>query len=234
MSLPVINAPTYTLHLRSKDGLIKYRPYTVKEEKLLLMALESKDDNQIFEAVVQSCQLCVLDNIDVSLLPIFELERLILAIRSKSVGEVVDFKLPCPSCEEPTKLNIDLTNVKEILNEDIIDKLMLNDDYGVKFRIPTSKDIISVNREKKADESVDYLIACIESVYDKENVYTFDDYSYEEKIQFMESLTLDHVKTIKEQFMDKLPKNTISIDHKCPKCKKKIKQDIENLIDFFI
>ena len=151
MSLPVINAPTYSLHLRSKNGPIRYRPYTVKEEKLLLMALESKDDNQIFEAVVQSCQLCVLDNVDVSLLPIFELERLILAIRSKSVGEVVEFKLPCPECEEPTKLNIDLNEVKEILNEDIIDKLMLNDDYGIKFRIPSSKDIISVNREKSAD-----------------------------------------------------------------------------------
>jgi len=234
MSLPVINAPTYTIDLLSRNGPVRYRPYTVKEEKLLLMAVESKEENQIFEAVVQSCQLCVLDDIDVSRLPIFELEKLILAIRSKSVGEDVEFRIPCPSCETETKVKIDLTNVKENLHEDIIDKLMLNDDYGIKFKIPTSNDIINVNREKNSEDSIDYLIACIESVYDKENVFNFDDYSHKEKVDFMNSITLDHIKTIKEKFMDKLPKNTITVNYKCPKCKKKIEETVENLIDFFI
>ena len=124
--------------------------------------------------------------------------------------------------------------MKENLHEDIIDKLMLNDDYGIKFKIPTSNDIINVNREKNSEDSIDYLIACIESVYDKENVFKFDDYSHKEKVDFMNSITLDHIKTIKEKFMDKLPKNTISVNYKCPKCKKKIEETVENLIDFFI
>jgi hypothetical protein len=233
MSLPKLEIPVYSVKLNDLNKTVKYRPYTVKEEKALLMALESKDEKEIFETSIRCCDSCLItDSVKIEDVSLLDLETLIISIRSKSVGESVKFKATCESCKKDTDLNLDLTEMKCEQPKKPQDEIMLDGTYGVKLKSPSLEDVYSgiVNG---TDDMVSSILSCIDFVYDKETTYTFKDYTQEEKVEFIENLSLENVKEINDLFIDRLPKNVIDVEFKCPHCGAQNEKRMDNLIDFF-
>ena len=231
MSLPKIDIPTYRAKL--KEGFLKFRPYTVKEEKQLLMASESRDQKLIFETILSLCQSCVLEDIDIMDLPMYDLERILIALRAKSVGEEVKTTVVCDECKSQTDYSINIENIQTEQEDGLQQTIMLNENYGLKMRPPSIR-TTGIDTIVKETDIVNILISCIESVFDKENVYSFDDNTKEEKIEFVESLSVEHLKDITDNFFAKLPFNFIDVKFKCPKCGHAIERRVDSILDFFI
>jgi len=232
MSLPKIDVPLHTVKLEGIKKNVKYRSYTVKEEKLLLMAAESKDQKEISDTVIRLCQGCVITKIDIESLPMTDLEKLMITIRSKSVGEAAKVGLVCPHCEKKTDMSVDLENMIQVGDDTIEDKIMLNKQYGLKLKPPS---LISV--EENASDELNLInnsiISVIDSLFDKDNVYLFSDYSQDEKVEFVDSMSIEDAKKITEGYLEKLPRNVIKLDYECPHCNNKVSRELDNLIDFF-
>ena len=231
MSLPKIDTPTYRAKLNS--GFIKFRPYTIKEEKQMLMASESGDQKIIFETILSLCQACVVDDIDIQDLPMFDLERLLIAMRSKSVGEEIKTSIVCKECGSQTDYSINIENIETEQSDGIKETIMLNDTYGLKLRLPSIKNTGMETIIQDID-IVNIIMACIESVFDKETVYPFDENTEEEKREFVEALSVEHLKEITDNFFTKIPINIVDIKFKCPKCNHTIERKVNNILDFFI
>ena len=233
MSLPTLETPTYKVKLYSVKDPVRYRPYTVKEEKIILMALEDEDSKvDMFDIILTLCQNCVIDDIDLRQIPTFDLEKLVIAIRSKSVGEEIETAIQCPECQQATdfKTNVDKL---ETLNDDFETKFMPSDSCGITLKFPTVSNMSKT--VKTPDEELNDLYrSCIETVFDGENVYPFDQETEEEQIKFIDSMTAEMVADINEKFLSKVPRNYIDIKFKCPKCGHDIDQRMDNLISFFI
>jgi len=232
MSLPKIETPVYRVKLSGIDKHIKYRAYTVKEEKLLLMAAESKNPNEVMDTIMRLCQGCVLDDIKIEDLPVTDLEKLMIFIRSKSVGETAKVGLVCPHCEQKTDMNINLEEVTEVGDPSIENNIMLNDTYGVQLKPPT---LLSVKQNISSQEDAinNAIMSVVDCVYDNENIYKFDDYTDEERLEFIDNLSIENARKITEEYVDKLPKNVIKLNYTCPHCKKEVSKEMDNVIDFF-
>jgi len=233
MALPTLEIPVHSVELRDLNETVKYRPYTVKEEKALLMALESKSEKEIFETSIRCCDSCILtESVKIENLSLLDLETLIISIRSKSVGETVNFKATCEHCEKSMDLNLDLTKIKCEQPKEPQDKIMLDDTYGVKLKTP-SLETVYAGIVNKTDDMISSILSCIDFLYDNETTYSFNDYTEEEKIEFIEKLSLDNVKQINDLFIDRLPKNVIDVSYKCPHCGEQNEKRMDNLLDFF-
>jgi len=233
MSLPKLTIPTYSVKLYSQKTPIKFRPYTVKEEKVILMALESNDKVEMFETMVQLCESCVINDIDIYDLPLFDLEKLVVAIRSKSVGEEVTFMNKCDHCDSRTEVSLNIQNMKNKDESGIINKIMLTEDCGVTLKYPSLKSV-NLHTEKQNEELDDIYKSCIETVFDKETVYTFDDQSKDEQENFINSMTLEMINEINEKFLSKIPTNYLELKYKCPACGENTEKRFDNIISFFI
>lgn len=233
MSLPRVDSPTYLVQLTSIDKKVKYRPYTIGEEKVLLMATESKDPADAMDASVNICQACVLDDIEIQDLPLFDLEKLLIAIRSKSVGEEVDVLATCPHCEEKTEVKINIQKMVTDSNEQPTKKIMLSDKVGITLEYPSIRS--SASRSFIHMMNITEAIrCCISQVFDENEVYSFADQTEEEQTEFIESMSAEHLKTVTDEFFDKMPINVIDMNYTCPHCKKEVERRFENLLDFFI
>lgn len=234
MTLPAIEIPVYEVKLPTLNKTVKYKPYTVKEEKILLMAIESNDEKQIFETSLRCCDSCILDDsVKIEELSVLDLELLMISIRSKSVGETVDVRVTCEECNHTLDIKADITKMKVKKKGKPKDTIMLDETYGVKLKLP-SIDSVYDSLVNKTDELTSTLLACIDFVYDDETTYSFKDYTEEEKTDFIEKMTVENVKKINELFIDKLPSNCIDLSFTCPSCGKENKKTMENLLDFFI
>lgn len=234
MKLPVINVPTYTTTLLSTGQLCTYRPYTVKHEKILLIALESKDLRQIIDAVYNLIDECT-EGVDPRTLPNFDLESLFVQIRSKSVGEGVELSMKCEECDGPTKCNYNLTDFQvegEIL-KDV--KVQINDSVGVALRYPSMWRLRKYLSEdvSNADQLLGTAISCIDYIYDDEQIYKADESSDEDLQEFLGSLTTDQFRQI-TNFIDKSPKLSKSVEFECSSCQHINKVKIEGLESFFM
>ena len=232
MSLPTLKTPTFNIQLSSINKRVKFRPYTVGEEKNILMALQSADNQAIMDKTVEVCQVCVEDDIDIRDLAVFDLEKLIIAIRCKSVGEEVKTGVKCKHCNTSTEVSVNLENIKRKNPEDPQYKIMINDEYGLQLQFPSLKTM--GEGVAPENELIDIIKSSIESVFDSENVFPFDNETEEEKDKFVESLGVDVVKKINEQFLGRIPRNYIDIKFKCPNCGESVSMEVENVLDFFI
>ena len=170
MAIPKIVTPTYECELPSTKQKIKYRPFLVKEEKVLLVALESDDDNSIQDAIIQVLQNCVMTDIKVDKLPIFDFEYLYLKVRAKSVGEVVNLKLKCPDDEKVLvdhALNLDDLQVK--FNPDHKKEISFEKDYGIVMKYPTVKEFKQGQNPSEASFSL--VKDCLSMIYKGEETY---------------------------------------------------------------
>ena len=236
MALPKLNTPTYELEIPSSDEKIKYRPFLVKEEKILMMALESKDNTQIVNAVKDIVTECTFNKIDISKIPMFDTEYIFLQIRSKSVGEVSKLKLLCPDDDKTyVEVEIDLNEVKVQVEDGHTNKIELTDDMGVIMTYPNI-DSFSENgvQDINASNMLDIIGSCMLQIYEEkgEKVYECKDQTKKELTEFIESMNTKQFKDI-QKFFDTMPKLKHEIKVKNPKTKKENKITLTGLNDFF-
>lgn len=237
MPLPTIAVPTYQITLLS-DGTkkLKYRPFLVKEEKILHMAMESEDSQTQIDAMVNVISACTnTEENYVKSLPVFDIEYLFLQIRAKSVGEIVKPMVKCTSCGETVEASIDLTKIGSKKNKNHTNKIQLTDaGIGVVMRYPS---IVTVGKnvatsENSQDLAVDIVVECIEYIYDGEQMYKTSECEKSEIATFVDNLTKEQFEKISE-FFETMPKIKKDLKFKCPECEKTNKIEIEGIENFF-
>lgn len=238
MPLPKIATPTYELELPSSGELIRYRPFLVKEEKVLVIALESEDTKQITTAIKAVLKSCVLTKgIKVETLPTFDIEFLFLNIRGKSVGEELEVNVICPDDGEtqvPITINLDDIQVQKSDNHD--NQIKLDDNIMMELKYPSLDQFIKNNfefDEKNAmQQSFDLIASCIDKIYTEEEVWATADCTKKEMSEFLESMNSTQFKGI-EKFFETMPKLSHTIKVTNPNTKKKSEVVLEGLASFF-
>ncbi len=238
MPLPKIATPTYELELPSTGQTVKYRPFLVKEEKVLVIALESEDNKQITTAIKSVLRNCVLSKgIKVEQLPTFDIEYLFLNIRGKSVGEELEVNVICPD-DETTQVpvKIDLDDIQVQKNEDHTTKVQLDSNLMMELRYPSLEQFIKSNFDftetNQMDQSFELIATCIDKIYNEEEVWAADDCTKKEMNDFLESMNSSQFKEI-EKFFDTMPKLSHTIKITNPKTKVKSEVVLEGLASFF-
>ena len=239
MALPKLTVPEYEAILPSTEKVIKYRPFLVKEEKILLTALEAEDDDIMADAIRQIVNNCVLEELDVFKLPTFDIEYLFLRLRAKSVGEKVTLGLRpwgCPNnegklCEKSTEVEINLEEVKVIKDENHSSKIMLNDEIGVKMKYPDIKNINIIDADS-AITGMNIVRNCVDMVFTKDETFERDSFTDEELDEFIDSLNSDQFKKIKE-FFDTMPTLKYTTKYKCGTCGEEKETILQGLNSFF-
>ena len=230
MSLSFIKVPEYDLTL-SNNNVVKYRPFLIKEEKVLLMAVESRDEAEMNNALINIVQSCTISKIDVTKLPVYDFEYLWLNIRGKSVGEQIDLKLKCPDDEKQTvDYSLKIEDVKPDLNKKFERKIEFQKDYGVIMKVPTIKHIS--NKKTLLDLSYGLVRDCIDQIYNGEEVFESADLSAKELDEFVNHLTTRQFNMIRKYF-ESLPVVSHLIKYKNPKSGKDFTLTLQGASDFF-
>ena len=236
MALPKLNTPTYELEVPSTDEKIKYRPFLVKEEKILLMAMESKDNAQIINAVKDIVSSCTFEKLNVATMPMFDMEFIFLNIRAKSVGEVSKLKILCPDDKKTyASVELDLTKVEVQVGDEHSNKIELTDDMGMIMTYPTIDSFLESGIETvNANNMLDIIGSCVLQIYEQkgEKVYQAKDQTKKELTEFIESMNSGQFKKL-QSFFDTMPKLTHTIQVKNPKTKKTSDVKLTGLNDFF-
>ncbi len=236
MSLPKINAPEYRLNIPSTDEEITYRPFLVKEEKLLLIAHETGDEKATFSAIKDLIKSCVTQELAVDTLPMFDIEYIFLNIRAKSVGEIAKLKIICPDDEKTTvDVEVDLTKINVEMDEAHNARIQLTDDIGVLMSYPTM-DLVeehAVTDSPNPTQQLFKLVAeCIYQIWEGEEVHDATDYSYKEKVEFLDSLSHEQFEKI-QQFFETMPTLKHEIEVTNPKTKVKSTVTLRGIQSFF-
>jgi citrate lyase gamma subunit len=236
MALPILETATYELTLPSSDVQVKYRPFLVKEEKVLLIAMESEDGVQITRALKEIVRTCTFNSIEVESLPTFDLEYIFLNVRAKSVGEVTKLKLLCPDDKETyANVELDLSKVEVQVDDKHSNEISISDKIKMIMKYPTIDTFDpSIDASKlKTNQLFDIIANTVYEIYDGETVHKASDYSKEEMNKFIESLTSDHFGKI-QQFFNTMPRLQHEIEIENPKTKVKSKVMLSGLQSFFV
>tara|TARA_Y100001972_G_C7525572_1_gene264983 strand:+ start:22 stop:735 length:714 start_codon:yes stop_codon:yes gene_type:complete len=237
MPLPKISTPTYDLTIPSSNRKIKYRPFLVKEEKILIIAMETQDDKQIAEAVKNVLGSCILTKgISVDKLSTFDIEYLFLNIRGKSVGETVEVLVTCPddnTTKVPVTVNLDEIQVKRSDEHDI--DINLDGKLSMRMKYPSMGEFVknNFNVEMKVEDTFDMVCSCIEQVFSEDESWAASDCTKKELLDFLESLDSNQFKKI-EKFFDTMPKLSHTIKVTNPKTKIESDVVLEGLNAFFV
>ena len=239
MPLPKISTPTYELVLPSSGKKVKYRPFLVREEKVLIMALESEDTKQITGAIKDVLSSCILSRgIKIDKLSTFDIEYLFLNVRAKSVGETVEVNVTCPDDgKTQVQMHIDIDSIKIQKDPDHTNIIKLDDDLSVQMNYPSLNQFIETNFETGAetsqvDQSLDVIMACIKQVYNEEESWDASEYSKKEMKDFVESMNSKQFKQI-ETFFETMPKLSHKVKVTNPQTKVQSEVVIEGLASFF-
>jgi hypothetical protein len=243
--LPKIDVPVYECVLPSNKKKVKFRPFLVKEQKLLLMASESVEVKDVIDSIKQVVKNCLLDEVDVDALPVFDLEFLFLNLRARSVSEVVKVKYKCNNivgqkedgddkrCDNIVDIEVNVLEINPEFGEGHSNKIELTDKLGIQFKYPTFEMIESMAGKEENEVIFDLIIKCIDYIYDDEQIYYSKDVTEDEIIDFIDSLTQEHLENIKE-FFDTMPKVKKSVSFDCSKCGHHEDIDIEGVQNFFV
>ena len=237
MPLPTIATPTYSLELPSTKKTIKYRPFLVKEEKLLVLALETEDQKEITNAVKSVIKNCIQTRgVKVESLPTFDIEYLFLNIRGKSVGEEVEVNIVAPD-DGVTQIpvTIDLDEIKVTENPEHKKQIKLNDELMMEMRYPSLDQFIKNNfdiNESNFDQSFELIASCVDKIYSEEEVWSTDDVSKKEVLEFLEQMNSIQFKEI-EKFFETMPKLSHTLKVTNPKTKVESEVVLEGLSSFF-
>ena len=247
MGLPTIAVPEYTLTIPSTEKEVKYRPFLVKEEKILLLAMESENTEEIINATKKIINNCVYNDLDVNEMPTFDIEYIFLQLRAKAKGEVLDLKYKCPKCELEIPLVINIDDIKVVHQKEHTKDIKINEDLGVMMKYPNMSlqtKIAQAGDDKPEIEALfDTITACIDYIYDKETTYPSKDHTNEEMTTFLESLTDDQFQKV-AKFFETAPALKHSVELYCKhkvkgkgkekkECGYKEKITLEGLNSFF-
>jgi len=239
MALPMLDLPTYSVFIPSLDKEIKFRPFIVKEEKILLIALESNDFNTILSSTKQVLQNCIVtEGVDVETLPLHELEFLFLNLRARSMGEQVELEYVCENivddkkCKGQVMVQVDLLKAALDLKK-IKTTIELTDTVGIKLKFPTM-DVSEILSSKRADidTAINLIEKCTEYLFDAEQVYKPSEMAEGEFKEFISNLTQPQFMILQE-FFDDIPKVKYETTALCRKCRKEHRIYLEGLLDFF-
>jgi len=237
MALPKIETPTYTMVLPSREGEIKFRPFTVKEEKILMIAAETGEQKDMLRAMSDVIKSCTYDVVICDDLPVFDIEYIFLQLRAKSVGEIAKFRVLCPDdMKTYTEIEIDLTKVDVQVDDDHDNKVVIDEkrNLGVVFDYPTlstydiSKDIDTVNTE----DVFNLIYSCVNHIYEGDKIYPGKDSTLKEKKEFFESISQKNLVDIRK-FFDSIPRLKQEVEVENPKTKVKSIVTLKGLQDFF-
>ena len=239
MALPKLTTPTYELEIPSTDEKISYRPFLVKEEKILLMAMESGKNEDIVSAIKQIVSECTFNKLKVGTMPMFDIEYIFLNIRAKSIGEAIKVRVTCPDdgeTEIPVTVYVD--EIKVVKSKDHKTDIVLDDKMTLRMKYPSINQFIETNFDVNEDpkENVNktfkIISECIDTIYTQEDAWEAKDYTSDERVQFIEQLNSKQYKEV-EKFFATMPKLSHTIEITNPNTKKKSSVVLEGLADFF-
>ena len=225
MTLPKIDVPVYNLTIPSTGEEIKVRPFTVKEEKLLLMAVESNNMEDVTNQVKQIITNCIITkDVNIDKLPFFDIDYMFIFLRAKSVGEKVEVRMTCNNvledssvCNHMFPAELDIANVDVVKDENVSNDIKLDKTNGVIMKYPNYSIIKRLENTAENDKKTAIIVASIDYIYDKKGTYSSKDYSREDLTKFVEDLTEENYKKL-EYFVDNFPVFLAKLDVTCPKC----------------
>lgn len=236
MALPKINAlPKYKIEIPSTGQHYDYRPFLTKEQKVLLIALETQDEKQILSAITNTIEACV-DNIDMNALTTFDVEYIFTQIRSKSVGERSNIGIKCSSCEELNEVTLNIEEIKIEVPDKKNSVIRLNDEYTLKMKFPNYVHMLNNDRLKNSKSAtgmlIELIIGCLDSLKSEDENVNFKDEPIEEIEAFVDSLTSDQFNAIME-FVNNIPKLKHTLNFTCESCKTENTRELIGINDFF-
>ena len=238
MPLPKIEHPIHEVYLKSLDKNIRFRPFLVKEEKLLLIAKEAENLNEITSTIKQIITNCCIDEIDVDNLPTFDVEMFFLHLRINSVGETAQMIYTCNNgvedkvCGHPTEFDLLLKNIKYQDTENHSNIIKLTENVGVKFNYPSISIPQAALDDKFDDGGYEIIAEYLDYIYDQDQVYKKDSVTKEELMAFFDNLTLDQVQNIKQFFLTS-PRVVLEQELACSKCQFVHNVHVEGILSFF-
>jgi len=231
MALPKLNTPTYQLTLPSTGKKVIYRPFLVKEHKILLTMSES-DDTEVARIIKELVDVCTFNKLDVSKLPHFDIEYIFMNLRAKSIGERVEVVVNC-DCGEKIETSFSIDDLIVETNNSGMNKIMLDEVHGIEMDYPCFEDVVGIYSSDDSNKIVRLIIQCIRGVFDNENYWEAKDQSPEELEEFVLSLTKTQFDKIEEFFIN-APKVVQIVECDCPKCGKHNTNRLEGLSNFFV
>lgn len=242
MALPVLTTPKFELTLPSTKKKYKFRPFLAKEEKVLLIAMQSEEQSDIVNAIKDIIKSCV-EGLDINNLPMFDLEYIFLKLREKSIGDTITFyarhvdgkNSDGVECDNTQEIKLDLNNVKVIFPEGHTSKIDLDGNVGVAMKYPSIElsEAFEKIDEEDPDMAFNMIIKSIDYIYDQENVYPVSDYTESDLNEFIDSMSHNQLEKI-QGFFETMPKLSHTLTWKCSKCGKEETVVIEGLSNFFI
>ena len=243
MALPKLDVPIFTVDLPLTKTKLRYRPFLVKEEKLLLIAVESDDEQTIMDSIKQIINNCCLDEIDTDSLPITDLEYFFLHLRARSIGEIVDLQYRCNNkvkneegqeveCGNNVKIKVNVLEIQPTFNEKHTNKIELTKNLGIVMKYPNFSLIDKVKSTNDVDQILNIVTNCVDYIYDADSIYYRKDISDEELSEFIENLTQKQFAKVQE-FFETVPAIKKELDFKCNKCHYEEKIMVEGIQNFF-
>lgn len=233
MALPVQSSPVYTLTIPSTKKKIKFRPFLVKEEKSLLLAEQSEDIETMVNTLKKIIDDCTFNKINVDSLAIFDLEYILLKLRTKSIGETAELNIPCQKCREMAMIRLDVSNLEVTRTPKHTNKIPLFDDVGIMMKYPGINVLQGLSgNNPDMDAIFNAAIECIDYIYDKENVYHSKDQTKEEIVAFLDGLSREQFDKI-GLFFETMPKMEMNINFKCQSCGYNNERTLEGIHNFF-
>ena len=244
MALPKLDVPIFTVDLPLTKTKLRYRPFLVKEEKLLLIAVESDDEQTIMDSIKQIINNCCLDEIDTDSLPITDLEYFFLHLRARSIGEIVDLQYRCNNkvkneegqeveCGNNVKIKVNVLEIQPTFNEKHTNKIELTKNLGIVMKYPNFSLIDKVKSTNDVDQILNIVKNCVDYIYDADSIYYRKDISDEELSEFIENLTQKQFAKVQE-FFETVPAIKKELDFKCNKCHYEEKIVVEGIQNFFV
>ena len=239
--LPKIDVPIYDLSIPSTGQEIKVRPFNVKEEKLLFMAVEAGDAEEIVKTVKQVINNCILNgDVNIDKLPFFDIDYIFIFLRAKSIGESVEVNVTCNNeledgrrCGNVFEADMDIAKVDIIKNENLNDDIKLDRNKGVKMKYPTYSLMKHLEAVAPIDKKTVIIVNSIDRIYDEKGMYSAKDYTKEQLTEFVEGLTEEKYKKL-EEYVDNFPTFAARLDVKCPKCGFEHHVRYTDFTDFFL
>lgn len=246
MSLPVLNTPTYSLTIPSTKKKVKYRPFLVREEKIMLLVKESKDSSEMLNAIKDVVKACTFNVVDPEKLSTFDLEYIFLQLRSKSVGETIELVMRCTNqvpesteegfgdkmveCGGKIEFAIDISKINVNFPENHSNIVMVEDTIGITFKYPSMD---TLEELEKGMSEFDVIVSLIDNIFDKDNVYDAKDSTKQQLVDFIESLTNQQYNKIMSTFFETMPSLEHTQEFKCKKCGNKGSYTFRGVADFF-
>jgi hypothetical protein len=238
MALPKLNESIkYTTKIPSSGKQVKFRPYLVKEEKVLMMALETEDKKVALDAIADTINACVDEDVNVYSLPVFDIEYLFTQIRSKSVGESSTVNISCSECKTPNAINIDLSKIKVAVPK-TIKPIKLTDDMTLTLKYPVLAEVTDTmleneqNNASQTQQIFDLIAICLDSLETEEEKISFADESKEEVMTFLESFSNKQFEEVRK-FVEDLPQMKHDVKFECESCQHENEITLKGTNDFF-